>query len=341
MATEPARFDEYNIQIEIIIVTPAMARQWLDEHNYVGQRHCRARHVTRLAAALEAGRFRERTTVIQFVALEDEYHLVDGQHTLEAIFKSGRSIPLTVIRERVTAISELRKIYSTFNRDLPRRPNEILAGLGLASRFHMRSTDIDLYYRSLRWVLGEFRIPSQATDIVIASDVGFVAAAMAEPRWLTAANLAFDVIAGAATSYLRRAMRRHDALAIMIATLTDDVADLPKARGIWQAVAADDGLRQGDPRKAIVNLLMQRGSGDARFHLLQLRSLATGYNAAYTGRRLQAAAPSFQGMVGLSLEGTSFRARRANVSKPEPAVAAPSALPPRRRGRQPKQETQQ
>jgi hypothetical protein len=325
-----AQFPEHKLSVEVLLVTPALAHKWLDEHNYSGQRNRKAKHVARLTAAIQGGRFRTITTVIQFVGLDDQWHLVDGQHSLDAVIHSGMSIPLFIMRQRVETIEELRQIYGTFNRDLPRQPHEVLGGLGLASRLHMAPTDVDFYYRAMKWVLGDFAIPSQANDIIIASDVAFVAEAMTTARWLAAAKEAFDVVA-TATPYLRRPLQRPEALAVMLATLTADVADLPKARGIWQTVAADDGLRQGDPRKALVNFLLERGhAGERRSVLTRLRSIAGTYNAAYRGRTLRNPVPSFQGMVGLSLDGTEFRARRLAATQQPPPVKQQPATPARR-----------
>lgn len=81
------------MEIKVQVVTPAMAQAWLDEFN-IGNRHLTPARVTALAKDMSAGRFQLSHQGIAFSV----DRLIDGQHRLAAIVKSGVPQTLLVVR---------------------------------------------------------------------------------------------------------------------------------------------------------------------------------------------------------------------------------------------------
>ena len=74
-----------NATAELMKITPEIATEWLEER-WGEQRAVRAGHVARLAADMDAGRFRVSPDAI----LRIKHKLANGQHRLEAVVKSGK-----------------------------------------------------------------------------------------------------------------------------------------------------------------------------------------------------------------------------------------------------------
>lgn len=81
------------VTTEIMRVTPALARAWL-EHNE-GNRQINRTHVADLARDMTDGRFR---LTHQPIAFDAAGNLIDGQHRLTAIAQSGCTVELMVAR---------------------------------------------------------------------------------------------------------------------------------------------------------------------------------------------------------------------------------------------------
>lgn len=74
--------------IERITITPELAKEWLEKYN-VHNRKISTNHVQLLADEMTAGRFKDNGDVFRF---NEEGILIDGQHRLLAIVKSGVSL---------------------------------------------------------------------------------------------------------------------------------------------------------------------------------------------------------------------------------------------------------
>jgi imidazolonepropionase-like amidohydrolase len=82
-----------DMSFELMIVTPDMARSWLESNT--GNRSVRKQAVRRLAGVMETGGF---GLTHQGIAFDDTGRLVDGQHRLMAIAESGVPATLLVCR---------------------------------------------------------------------------------------------------------------------------------------------------------------------------------------------------------------------------------------------------
>lgn len=80
-------------------VTPAQARDWRVNDNFIGQRDLRTWHGRLLGQLMENETFRSGSK-IEFCEFDGKLILIDGQHTLFGIETSGFTQDLLVVKKR-------------------------------------------------------------------------------------------------------------------------------------------------------------------------------------------------------------------------------------------------
>lgn len=268
-----------------LMITPALAERIIVECFYAPQTEREVggeRHIRLLAVEMAAGRFTPGTQ-IHFAAVGEKLYLLDGYHRLRAIIESGRSTEFSILRDEASSVAALGPLY--WRHDFVARPRPMVLaavvsgkgeGLGkqrmaaamaavalLASNF-ARGGEVSL----------DLRLSLRSPDVRLA----------AYRAWVKHAEAYFDAVASATTVGHKR-FNRAGVLAVGMATFKHQPA---KAGEFWRAVAADDGLRQGDPRKALVRFLMEgplyTGSSDVRVGVALATALC--WNAWFEGRQL-------------------------------------------------------
>jgi hypothetical protein len=101
---------------EWVWVTPTLAKQWLDDDNRRNRGVDQA-HVERLSYDMEHGAFEVNGDTIRF---SDRGVLIDGQHRLHAIIRSGKTIRMLVIGKLPS------RAQYTIDRNRPRRDSDDL-----------------------------------------------------------------------------------------------------------------------------------------------------------------------------------------------------------------------
>lgn len=91
-----------NIDARVQTVTPKLATQWLDANHT--NRNVRDRVVNAYARDMQAGRWRVTGEAIKFAG---DGRLIDGQHRLLAVIKTGRSIQMLIIRGLDNGVQEV------------------------------------------------------------------------------------------------------------------------------------------------------------------------------------------------------------------------------------------
>ncbi|MCL2623156.1 MAG: hypothetical protein FWD31_05750 [Planctomycetaceae bacterium] len=85
----------------LVIVTPEMAKQWLLKNNF--NRPLKPKLVENYVRQIESGNWR-RTH--QGIAFDDEGVVLDGQHRLHAIIRTGQSLPMLIFLNENQAAHE-------------------------------------------------------------------------------------------------------------------------------------------------------------------------------------------------------------------------------------------
>lgn len=234
------------------VVTPERARYWLDNNALTMQRKIRFAHVKHLARMMQEGHFRE-STVISFASTKNKSYLVNGYHTLNAIVMYGKPFPLTIETITVQDETAIPQIYATFDRNLGRSALDIMHGHSMSAQTGMSGRQLQSVSAAIPYIAGGFHdsISDMSSPLGLAmkdietrlSHVSF---------WSRDAFQYFTAIHGGPT-HLRSPLLRASCVAVGIITFHYAPEE---ARDFWKSAAFDDGLSQSDPRKKLLNFLL-------------------------------------------------------------------------------------
>lgn len=265
-------------------VSPDQAFQWVTQFNYANQRDLKKSWVGTLAECMLRGKFAS-FTMITFAVLDGEPLLVNGQHTLHAIYQSNLTQTLMVQFRYVASHEELESLYSIFDiqrrRALRDQMGTIGADLNLSDgERNALAVAVKLLSLGMRPDFGRHDPHFQANLI----DAEFIKAEMRS--WAAESYKYFSFLRAAPASNRDIFMRSH---VVAVALLTLRYCDA-KAADFWTQACLDDGLRIGDPRKSLHNWLRSNPVTKAQFQ--QHRAAIACWNAFYRGKELYRVMPS-------------------------------------------------
>lgn len=269
------------ISTKICDVTPTMAQEWLAQHHFADQRSISGAHVARLATEMGRGRFMEGTT-IHFAQLNGHSYLINGNHTLHAIVKSGVTIPLSVLTSEVSSRTEVSRLYARHDINRRRDWNATIKASDLKIAVPLMFKNAAA--AALRILMEGLDSPSPKNlEISYSRDLRLDA--MNEYREHIES---FYTAVCDSSSRNIKLMKRSGIMAVGIETVKWQPV---KAFEFWNGIAKDDGLKKGDPRKTLLDYLL--GSiGDHRYLQEQIKSAALAWNAYYQGRSLTILRPA-------------------------------------------------
>jgi hypothetical protein len=136
-ADTPAYLPEH-LYIEngrIVAVTPALAASWLGL-KYKGQRKLRSKMVNRHMSRMIGERWLEEGQITFAQTPDGKFHLVDGQHRLEALIKAGRTCRFSIRVLRCENEKRVGELYASLDIDQTvRGPGDQVRAL-LGERLH-------------------------------------------------------------------------------------------------------------------------------------------------------------------------------------------------------------
>ena len=278
-----------------VIFDDSLARHTLKTLNYIGQRKVEQNHVDALAALMRAKLFLSGGQ-IAFGRLDGKLTLVNGQHRLAAIAASGLAQEFQVLVVDCQSAEEIRALFWRFDAVMRVRSTaQILNAADLAGQEGVRKDTAKAIYSAIGFVLNDMHTPvgMHAKAAVDRRVIDFRLEAC-KPFWPIARE--FDKAAETSIGILPKRLRSGSVMAVILQTFRHQPE---RAYLFWQGVAANDGLRRGDPRHALVEFL-QAGTarqGDAD---TIMGACAAAWNAFYTGRTLTFLRPS----LPVRLKGT-------------------------------------
>lgn len=267
------------------IVTPTTAAHWLNNFNYEHQRKLRQYHVSTLANEMTAGRFRNRTQ-INFCEFGGRYFLTNGQHTLNAIVTSQVSCELSVIVLSCSSMSEVADDFSRHDTHLTRQMADSLVAHEIDQQLDVTKTELNwisaacFYYM---YMLQEINTKARSQ---ISHDVKLEAVMKYGELAKSALHTINEPGAKGKTFLVRKTTL---ACAMFVYNSDSSLCD-----DFYGEISRDDGLKRGDPRKALLEYMRDTtttGGGyyaksakkSAPDHIL-VKSQATAFNA-YIERR--------------------------------------------------------
>jgi hypothetical protein len=277
---------DFNVSSAIYNVDPSQAQVWLNNNNYENQRPIRSSHVSYLASEIEKGRFIDGTA-IHFAKINGHLKLVNGQHTLAAIVRSGRSQALTVTTSQVSTPLQVAELYFRHDNHLTRQISDAFRALNLEEETGLNITQQQWVGSAIYLIMcGLGGQTSRGPKSRISrDDLAQGVVNLAEP-----AKNFLKCIFGART-VMNRALTRRASMAIGLITFfySPDTAEK-----FWKEVAFTDNVRTGDPRKTLADLMVEIGmtggsasnrrATSASYHC---RAISVAWNAFFEDRDLK------------------------------------------------------
>jgi hypothetical protein len=258
------------------VISPDYAWYMVTKHNYINQRAPSLKHAGTLSEAIRRGAFRNYTS-IEFAILDGTPHLINGQHTLHAIAGAGKPVPLCIHFHRVANVQEIENLYSLYDNGRLRSIRDVSSKIGEELGLNVKERDVfavAVNLINLGFTKGGNDSPSQMFE---AKNFEFRKQLMRE--YLQEAKTVFAAIQGA-PAYNVKLFMRGPILGVAILTVK---VDMDKATEFWRGAAMDDGLKSGDPRKALITWL--RNQSKVQRQHQHLAAIAC-WNAWFDGRPL-------------------------------------------------------
>jgi hypothetical protein len=258
-----------DLQSTVVLVTPQMARNLRDAAHFDRQRNIAPANVDRLSAEISAGRFTPGTQIYICVLPDGRELIVNGNHTLEAVSKSGKSQVLTITRKEVADENEAGRIYAVFDVQKVRTWKDSLRAVGIAADL----MNADRALSAIGLIENSFAQRSTGASSRIDRINQIDDYRDAIELW----NLATF----GAPKHTVRLMLRAAVMAVALETLRYQPS---RAFEFWQGAARDDGLKSNMPEKALLNWLRNvRVGAGARAQAEHARAAALAWNAAFRG----------------------------------------------------------
>ena len=237
---------------EDVLVTAELAASWLAEHTYERQRPVRARHVEYLAEEMRRNFFRQGTQ-IHFVRFENQLHLVNGQHTLSAIVKSGLPQVISVCYTS----EDPAEAYSRHDVHLKRTTADMFSALQMGDELGFSATQINRLGAAAKFIDEGFN-RSRAKRFHPDDQVRVTR------EYAPAAELYFEATAGKSHT-IKSAMERVATFSVGLAIYRYAYpSGEKKVDDFWTGVALGVGLEMNDPRGACREHLLNTGIAGGR-----------------------------------------------------------------------------
>lgn len=259
-------------------ITPEVASEILDHEMFDRQRKVRRYHVIYLSRLMQAGDF--QPSEIKFAVTPDgRRHLINGQHRLLAIVPCG--MPQTVLITTVSAhsMAHVSALYSAEDRGLSRTladtygAHDLATAIGLPQHFLARATgampllELGFSPRPTGYRMLDTKRIRMLTD------------------WSDELRSWIEIVGpyGPGTSGAGR-FNRAAVIAVGLVTLR---FQKDGASHFWKTAVENDGLKKGEPVRALVDYLADRTSSAGNLNYLYSKCVARCWNAYYEGRELR------------------------------------------------------
>lgn len=250
-----------------------------------GQRRVRLHHVVFLAEQMRREEFLQHTT-IDFVRYDGSDYLVDGQHRLLAVVRSGLPQSFVVITREAKTEEQIGLIYGLTDLNLRRTISDFTSAIGLDTETGLSRTQINEVGSAVVFLKMGFRRPKHVRSIDRVETIASIR------EYAEYASTYYETVSGCSAS-IRHAIGRSATLALGIATFCHAAKKYGnRIEEFWHGAIFDDGLKTGDPRKlAYEHLLLATmptgGYRRVRAHVVtadeSARYLATCFNKFIAG----------------------------------------------------------
>jgi hypothetical protein len=274
LSTAPATVFQPIINEGRVLVGPTLAAQILAKCEYSNQRKVQEWHIDDWVYAITNNRFRDNEGSLTFARLNGVLYLINGYHRLNAIVRAGREFSFNVRIVDVQSLEKLHDEYGTIDTvDKPRTLKDIIVG------HDMIDEDITINYLSAiceaaAIIDGRFRNVAPAKRSREANNKQ--ARAASGSRWIAEARVLKALLKGQSKIGKNATFFHSWPLAISLVILHYEPGT---ARNFISMTMANNGLRKGEPSRALLEAWSRPGVRWTRYEKGQLMQLA--WNAFY------------------------------------------------------------
>jgi len=303
-------FDIRSICVEVVIVTPAMARTLRDTCHFERQRDIKPANIERLLSEGRRGTFVPGTPVFVCVLPDKSMHIVNGNHTLEMVAALGHPVPLTFIYVQAEDLNAAGTIYATFDIHKMRTWLDGMRAVGLTDDSGVGRSALP----ALGLIIAGFAYDPQAIA-TLSRDLRF--------KLFEEYRDAMTVLAAALKGSPKEAQQKIRAAPVFCVALATARYQPTAAAEFWGGMAHDDGLGKDDPRKALMRFVTNSRSKKQASRTETVRAAILAWNAHFRGDTLETCKPNAAKHV--KILGTPFgsaelvqpRTKRAAGKSPE------------------------
>lgn len=288
-------------------ITPQKAKQWLDL-NYDRQRPLSASKVAFYAGEMVKKRWHP-TNPISFARKNGETILVNGQHTLAAVVKSGVTLKSNpVIYYQVEADDEIDNLYAHHDIGKGRSYSDSLRAYQVAENAGIPNSYVNYLSAAISYIKEGFPARYSRRDIAHEDLVELVF------DWLPE----FKAFLGAISpcdSDVRKKLITKPILAVALVTFRYQAE---KAKLFWEQVAKINMLPRSDPRMALhrtlLTMTMATGENDGYSPAHLSRACAYAWNKWFGGVSLVLLKPNVLKVDRpISVHGTPYDGKTAAI----------------------------
>ena len=273
------------LSASVAAISPAMSRVMRDIMHFERQRPISANNVARLAREMKDGTFLAGMPIFICELPDKRCFIVNGNHTLEAIYASGVTVPLVLVRKRVTSMEEAARAYAVLDIQKPRTWGDALRAVGFSDSIPLAS----LVNAAMTFVIGNFVDSEDDRSRAASRDLRMTMI----PEYRAAAHVLADCLNGA-PKHSARCLRRASIFSVALYTARYQPSF---AAEFWGALVRDDGLKATDPQKALLRYAMNNSGTGSQARRDNVKAAVLAWNAAFRGRPLEYCKPNQVGSI--------------------------------------------
>lgn len=262
---------------ELIDLTPEIAKKFLSDYHFPGQRALKDGVVRKYTRQILLGDF--EPSEIRLFHLGDRVFMTNGYHRCHAVIQAGKAIRANVYHRTVNDFQSVVMDYVRVDGQARRNRRDKEGAAGLIEESGLNARQYEALSAGISHMLSGYLHAGNATRVQesITDEMRFKAIR----EWIPEGRTFWGAAEGAQVS-LTQAFTRLAVPAVAIVTFRYQPE---KAFEFWSSVAQNDGLRKGLPAHTLIDFL-HRHKAEGAAKSFYSRSVATAWNAFYEGRPL-------------------------------------------------------
>jgi hypothetical protein len=240
-----------NITTNLTVITPDLAKTFLSEkYYYEFNRTLNKMHVDFLADAMKKKRFDPTAQIALGCVPNDQDYLINGQHTLHAIIKSGLPQRLNIVRYNVRDYTDVHSLFSHYDIGKMRTFADSVKAFEVSKNTGLLHTQITLTAGALRYMKSGFPKTSPTVKFSSEDMIKLIY------DWKEEALLVFNQFKG---GEVKVCIRLRTAASLSVLLVISKYHPIKGSEFIAK-VATDDFLKTGDPRKSLNRYMRETGA---------------------------------------------------------------------------------